>query len=106
MEPKHFPSGSIRYDPVPRIMISRLFSRKVTCAFSRKAAVHYALIRLPESAPLPQTLLIPWPHPVRRLTLLGPELELPFEQTEAGLRVQLPAALPEEDLIAPVIRMS
>ena len=75
-------------------------------AFTRKAAVHYALIRLPESAPLPQTLLIPWPHPVRRLTLLGPELELPFEQTEAGLRVQLPAALPEEDLIAPVIRMS
>ncbi len=75
-------------------------------AFTRKGTVHYALIRLPENAPPPHTLLIPWPHPVRRLTLLSPEMELPFEQTEAGLRVQLPAGLPEEDLIAPVIRMS
>ena len=74
-------------------------------AFTRKGKVHYALIRLPEGAPLPQALLLPWPRRVRRLTLLSPEMELPFEQTEAGLRVQLPPALPEEDLIAPVIRM-
>ena len=74
-------------------------------AFTRKGAVHYALFRLPEGAPLPSTLLIPWPHPVSRLTLLSPETDLPFRRTEEGLEIRLPEALSEEDLIAPVIRM-
>ena len=65
----------------------------------------YALLRQPEDAPRPSGLLIPWPRPVRRLTLLSPETELPFTQTEDGIRVHLPDSLTEEDWLAPAIRM-
>ena len=74
-------------------------------AFTRRGDVHYALLRLPEGEPVPAGLLIPWPHPVKRLTLLSPEADLPFRRTEDGLLVSLPAALSGSDLLAPVIRM-
>ena len=74
-------------------------------AFTRKGTVHYALLRLPEGTPLPPAFVIPWPHPVRQLTLLSPETELSFQRTAEGLQVQLPANMTPEDLLAPVIRM-
>ncbi len=74
-------------------------------AFTRKGETYYALLRQPEDAPRPSGLLIPWPRPVCRLTLLSPETELPFTQTEDGIRIHLPDSLTEEDWLAPAIRM-
>ena len=80
-------------------------NEKGMVAFTKKGAVHYALLRLPEGAPVPDPLVIPWPRPVRRLILLSPETELSFRRTAEGLEIRLPPALPEADLMAPVIRM-
>ncbi len=74
-------------------------------AFTRKGETHYALLRQPEDTPRPSEVLIPWPHPVHRLTLLSTGTELLFTRTEEGIRVGLPQNLSEEDWLAPVIRM-
>ena len=74
-------------------------------AFTRKGTVYYALLRLAEGEPIPSTALIPWPHPVRRLTLLSPEKELPFRREGDAIRAELPPDLDEIDRFAPVIRM-
>ena len=74
-------------------------------AFTRKGDVHYALVRLPEGEPLGEELLIPWPHPVRRLTLLGLEAPLSFTPCPEGLRVRIPQVLRGHNPIAPAIRM-
>ena len=76
-----------------------------TVAFTRKGETHYALLRLPEGAPVPQTAILPWPHPVRRLTLLSTGEALSFRQVTEGLEVRLPSNLSDEDVLAPVIRM-
>jgi alpha-L-fucosidase len=74
-------------------------------AFTRKGDVHYALLRLPEGEKLPSSLLIPWPHGARKLTLLGLEASLPFERTEDGLLVRLPEILVGQNPIAPAFRI-
>ena len=74
-------------------------------AFTRKGPVHYALYRLPEGNALGETLLIPWPHPVTRLTLLGLEAPLRFEKTDNGLLVHIPEILRGTCPLAPSIRM-
>ena len=74
-------------------------------AFTRKGQTHYALVRLPEGERLQSTLLIPWPHEARRLTLLGLEAPLPFERTERGLSVRLPEILVGHSPIAPAFRI-
>ena len=74
-------------------------------AFTKKGATHYALLRLPEDAPTPSEFLIPWPHPVSRVTLLSEGTELPFVPTESGLKVTFPHPLSDIDLLAPVLRL-
>ena len=74
-------------------------------AFTRKGETVYALIRLPEGEVLPGEYLIPWPHPVSRLTLLSGGQKLSFRRTEAGLLVQLPSSLAGTAPYAPAIRM-
>ena len=74
-------------------------------AFTKKGATHYALLRLPEDAPAPSEFLIPWPHPVSRITLLSEGTELPFVPTESGLKVTFPHPLSDIDLLAPVLRL-
>ena len=74
-------------------------------AFTKKGATHYALLRLPEDAPAPSEVLIPWPHPVSRVTLLSEGTELPFVPNESGLKVTFPHPLSDIDLLAPVLRL-
>ena len=74
-------------------------------AFTRRGNLHYALIRHPEGTPFPSACFIPWPHRVSRVTLLYPEKQLAFQQRPGGLQVQFPFALPEDDLLAPVLRL-
>lgn len=74
-------------------------------AFTRKGEVHYALIRLPEGQKLENTLLIPWKNKTEKLTLLGLDAPLHFQQTEQGLLVHLPEILRGHNPIAPVFRM-
>ena len=74
-------------------------------AFTRKRETYYALVRLPEGEKLTDSLLIPWPHEARKLTLLGLEASLPFERTPEGLRVRLPEILLGHNPIAPAFRI-
>ena len=74
-------------------------------AFTKKGNVHYALVRLPEGEKLTDSLLIPWPHEARKLTLLGLEAPLSFERTEKGLLVRIPEILRGHDPLAPAIRI-
>ncbi len=76
-----------------------------TVAFTKKGNTHYALIRLPEGEKLPEEFLIPWPHEVRRLTLLAENAELPFRRVPEGLLVRLPRSLRESNPAAPAFRM-
>ena len=76
-----------------------------TVAFTKKENVHYALVRLPEGEKLTDTLLIPWPHEARRLTLLGLEAPLGFERTEKGLLARVPEILRGHNPLAPVLRI-
>ncbi|MBR3503524.1 MAG: alpha-L-fucosidase [Clostridia bacterium] len=74
-------------------------------AFTKKGDVHYALVRLPEGEPLRETLFIPWPGEVSRLTLIDAEAPLRFERAEGGLRIRLPEILRGSNPLAPVFRM-
>ena len=74
-------------------------------AFTKKGDVHYALVRLPEGEALTDTLFIPWPHEVKRLTLLGLEAPMKFERADGGLRVSVPEILRGHNPIAPAFRM-
>lgn len=74
-------------------------------AFTRKGETYYALVRLPEGEKLTDSLLIPWPHEARKLSLLGLEASLPFERTPEGLRVRLPEILLGHNPIAPAFRI-
>ena len=74
-------------------------------AFTKKGETHYALIRLEEGETLKAEEIIPWPHEVRRVTLLETGTELAFERTEAGLKVKLPQLLVGANPIAPVFRL-
>ena len=80
-------------------------NESASVAFTRKGDIHYALLRLPEKPSAAEPLLIPWPHPVRRLTLLCPETALSFRRTGEGLLTRLPPSLAEDDLLFPVLRM-
>ena len=71
----------------------------------KKGDVLYALLRLPEGEPLKDKLLIPWPHPVTRLTLLDIELPMRFERVADGLLVDIPHIFTGTSPIAPVFRM-
>ena len=74
-------------------------------AFTKKGDVHYALVRQPEGEGLTKTLLIPWPHPVSRVTLIDPGVGIPFERVEDGITLTLPNILVGTDPIAPVFRL-
>ena len=74
-------------------------------AFTKKGDVYYALLRLPEGEPLKDKLLIPWPGPVRKLTLLDIELPMRFERVSDGLLVDIPNIFAGTNPIAPVFRM-
>ncbi|MDO5325143.1 MAG: alpha-L-fucosidase [Clostridia bacterium] len=74
-------------------------------AFTKKGKVHYALVRLPEGEKLTDSLLLPWPHEARKLTLLGLEAPLSFERTEKGLLVRIPEILQGHNPLAPAIRI-
>lgn len=76
-----------------------------TVAFTKKGNVHYALVRLPEGEKLTDTLLIPWPHEARKLTLLGLEAPLSFERVKEGLEVRIPEILRGHNPLSPVIRI-
>jgi hypothetical protein len=67
--------------------------------------VYYALVRLPEDEKLGDSLLIPWPHEAKKLTLLGLEASLRFEREDGGLRVHIPEILRGHTPIAPAFRM-
>ena len=68
-------------------------NEKGTVAFTRKGETHYALCRIPEGEVLGKEILIPWPGPVSRLTLLGLEAPMHFTRTAEGALVQIPEIL-------------
>jgi len=74
-------------------------------AFTKKGAIHYALLRIPAAVSVRSTVLFHWPHDVSRVTLLSQSLDLPFEKTSEGLKVTLPPLISDEDRIAPVLRL-
>ena len=74
-------------------------------AFTRKGNIHYAFVRLPEGEGLKDRLLLPWPHPVNRVTLLSLNAPIPFETTEDGLLVSIPEILRGHNPIAPVFKL-
>ncbi len=74
-------------------------------AFTKKGDTHYALVRLEEGDRLEDKLLIPWPGPCGKLTLLDIDLELPFERVQDGLLVTIPNLLVGQCPIAPAFRI-
>ena len=74
-------------------------------AFTRKGDVTYALVRLAEGEKLPESLFIPWPKPVQRVTMLDVNVPVSFVQEDGGIRVQIPYGMIGADPLAPVFRM-
>jgi len=74
-------------------------------AFTRKGDVTYALVRLAEGEKLPESLFIPWPKPVKRVTMLDVNVPVAFTQENGGLRVQIPYGMIGSEPLAPVFRM-
>ncbi len=74
-------------------------------AFTRKGDMNYALMKLPEGEALGETVLIPWVKPVSCVRLLELDAALPFETTEAGLKVSIPEILRGSSPLAPVFRL-
>ena len=74
-------------------------------AFTRKGDVTYALVRLAEGEKLPESLFIPWPKPVQRVTMLDVNVPVAFTQENGGLRVQIPYGMIGAEPLAPVFRM-
>ena len=62
-------------------------------SFTRKGEIHYSIKKLDEGEKLPGKVLIPWPHEVNKVTLVGLNVELPFEKTEEGIEVKVPYIL-------------
>jgi len=74
-------------------------------AFTRKGDAVYALVRLAEGEKLPESLFIPWPKPVQRVTMLDVNVPVSFVQEDGGIRVQIPYGMIGADPLAPVFRM-
>ncbi len=74
-------------------------------AFTRKDDVTYALVRLAEGEELPESLFIPWPKPVQRVTMLDVNVPVSFVQEDGGIRVQIPYGMIGAEPLAPVFRM-
>jgi len=76
-----------------------------TVAFTKKQDAVYALVRLSEQEKLGESLVIPWPGEVGKITLLGCKAEVAFERCQDGLRVEIPYELIGSCPIAPVFQM-
>lgn len=62
-------------------------------AFTRKESSVFATYLYPsEDTPVTEHVVIPYTEPVESVGLVGTDVSLPFERTEAGLIVQLPQA--------------
>lgn len=73
--------------------------------FTRKGHTVYALMRLAENERLGESLFIPWPEPVRSVTMLDVNAPGSFEQENGGVRIQIPYGLIGSQPLAPAFRM-
>ena len=76
-----------------------------TTAFTKKGDVHYAIERVKEGEKIHETILIPWPHRVEKITLLGLDQELSFTRCEEGILVRIPYILVGTSPLAVAFRM-
>ncbi len=74
-------------------------------AFTSKGRMVYALLRLPDGEPLPDTLALPWPGEAARVVCLCCGKEIPFTREADGLRLTLPAGLSGGNPLAPAFRI-
>lgn len=74
-------------------------------AFTKKGDTVYAILRQPEGEALPESVLIPWPGRAETISLVDTGAELPFDRTEGGYEVRLPAGLAGSCPLAPVFRI-
>lgn len=74
-------------------------------AFTKKGDKRYALVRVKEGEALGESLFIPWPEKVGRMTVVGLEAPLRFERRDGGYQVSVPQLLIGSSPLALVIRM-
>jgi alpha-L-fucosidase len=73
--------------------------------FTKKDSTVYALLPMEEGDVLSDTMVIPASLPVRAVTLAASGENIPFEQTEQGVRLTLPRAISGRDTLAAVFAL-